>query len=272
MGSARGGVAFLPGRPRRERQPPMGHVEHIAEAGTSTRGKRLGWRPCLRKGCGRRYPAGHWRQRYCRKPDCLLELRRWQGAKRQRKRRATAEGRKKHAEAERERRQRKKNLASSPGVTSESSSLADPARGHAKRRSRKIFPGPICDRPGCFERPRFSPRAPARYCGDECRQAMRRVQDRERKWGTRNSKAERPNRRLECQAATQKRRQGPFAASRGDSGNAFRIRLKPLGSAVRNYGPATQPTLPSMHPQDHEASTHDPQASDSSRPRAPPAC
>jgi hypothetical protein len=271
MRSARGGVAFLPGRPQRERQPPMGRVEHTTEVGVSTRGRRLGWRTCLRKGCGRRYQAGHWRQRYCREPDCLLELQRWQGAKRQRKRRATAEGRKKHAQAERERRQRKKNPASSPGATSESASLADPARGHAKRQARKIFSGPICDRPGCFEPPRFSPRAPARYCGDECRQAMRCVQDRERKWRTRNSKAEHPKRRLECQAAPQKRRQSRFTSSRGDSGNACPIRSKPLGSAVRNYGPATQPTLPSPHPQDHEAPNHDPQASAPSRPRAPPA-
>jgi hypothetical protein len=249
----------------------MGHVEHIAEAGTSTRGRRLGWRTCLRKGCGRRYQAGHWKQRYCREPDCLLELRRWQAAKRQRKRRATTEGRKKHAQAERERRQRKKSLASSPGVTSESASLAAPARGHAKKRARKIFSGPICDRPGCFEPPRSSPRAPSRYCGDECREAMRRVQDRERKWRTRNSKAGRPKRRLECQAASQKRRQGPFS-SRGDSGNACRIRPKPLGSAVRNYGPATQATLTSSRPQDHEAPNHDQKASAPSRPRAPPAC
>jgi hypothetical protein len=247
----------------------MGHVEHTTEAGVSTRGRRLGWRTCLRKRCGRRYRARHWRQRYCREPDCLLELRRWQAAKRQRKRRATAEGRKKHAEAERERRQRKKRLASSSRVTSESASLAEPARGHAKRCVKKNSCGPICDRPGCFEPPRSSPRAAARYCGDECRQAMRRAQDRERKWRTRNRKAERPKRRWEGQAAPGRRRKDPSISSRGDSGNACRIRSKPLDPAVRNYGPATPSTLPSPHPQ--EAWNDDPKTNIGSRPRPPPA-
>jgi hypothetical protein len=111
--------------------PPMGHVEHTTVAGASARGKRLGWRTCLRKGCGRRYQAGHWRQRYCREPDCLRQLRRWQAAKRQRKRRATAEGRQNHARAERERRRRKETHPSSPSVR-------DTARGHAIK---KFLPG-----------------------------------------------------------------------------------------------------------------------------------
>ena len=131
--SARGGVAILPGRPQREQQPPMGHVEHTTVAGTSTRGRRLGWRTCLRKGCGRRYQAQHWRQRYCRKPDCLRELRRWQAAKRQRKRRATAEGRERHAREERERRRRNKSQPTSPSL-----SIRDGARGHAIK---KFLPG-----------------------------------------------------------------------------------------------------------------------------------
>ena len=111
----------------------MGHVEHTSGAGTSTRGRRLGWRTCLRKGCGRRYQAQHWRQRYCRKPDCLRELRRWQAAKRQRKRRATAEGRERHAREERERRRRNKSQPTSPSL-----SVRDGARGHAIK---KFLPG-----------------------------------------------------------------------------------------------------------------------------------
>ena len=111
----------------------MGRIEHTTEAGVSTRGRRLGWRTCLRKGCGRRYQASHWRQRYCRKPDCLRELRRWQATRRQRKRRATAKGREKHAQAERERRRRKKSQATSP-----SPSVRGDARGHAIK---KFLPG-----------------------------------------------------------------------------------------------------------------------------------
>jgi len=104
----------------------MGHLKHTTEGHGSTRGRCLGWRVCLRKGCGRRYQARHWRQRYCHQPECMRELRRWQAAKRQRRRRATAEGRRIHAQAERERRLRKKCR---PTVPSEA--VGDGARGHA---------------------------------------------------------------------------------------------------------------------------------------------
>ena len=109
----------------------MGHTKHTTGTRVSTTGRRLGWRSCLRKECGRRYLARHWKQRYCREPDCLREVRRWQATKRQRKRRATAEGREKHAQAERER--RKKTQA-----TPSSSSTKGLGRGHAIK---KCLPG-----------------------------------------------------------------------------------------------------------------------------------
>src|SRR6185437_11170426 len=46
----------------------------------------------------------------------------------------------------------------------------------------KLFSPPVCDRPGCHETPVKSGRNQARYCGPACRQAVRRVRDRERKW------------------------------------------------------------------------------------------
>jgi len=243
--------------------PPMGRIEHTTEAGVSTRGRRLGWRTCLRKGCGRRYQASHWRQRYCRKPDCLRELRRWQATRRQRKRRATAKGREKHAQAERERRRRKKSQATSP-----SPSVRGEARGHAIK---KIPGGPICDRPGCFEPPRTSIRAPASYCGDACRQAMRRVRDRERKWKSRKTKAGRLKRRLEYQEARAKRRQRPTIRSR-DQKDWRQVASRDGGQhAVGVYRHAAKTTLTSPHPRDHETPNYDPQASAPSRPRAPPA-
>jgi hypothetical protein len=242
----------------------VGHVEHTTVAGTSTRGRRLGWRTCLRKGCGRRYQAGHWRQRYCRKPDCQRELRRWQAARRQRQRRATAEGREQHARAERERRRRKeesKDVRGDPGL-----------RRCAWSRHKKISGGPTCDRPGCFESPRPSIRTPARYCGNECRRAMRRVRDRERKWKSRKTKAGRWKRRLEYQALRAKRRQRalPGNEDREDSRPAAAREGRPR--AVGVYRHASKSPLTSPHPQDHETPNHDPQANPPSRPRAPPAC
>jgi hypothetical protein len=242
----------------------MGHMEHTTEVSASTRGRRLGWRTCLRKGCGRRYQARHWRQRYCRKPDCLCELRRWQTAKRQRKRRATAEGRQKHAQAERERRRRKKSQATSPSTL-----VRDGARGHAIKK----FPaGPICDRPGCFEPRRASIRAPAKYCGNECCQAMRRVQNRERKWKSRKTKDDCLKHRWEYQEARAKRRQHLTTGSGDQQGWRQAAASNGGQQAVRVYRHVAKTALTSPHPQDHETPNHDPQTSAPSRPRAPPAC
>ena len=46
-----------------------------------------------------------------------------------------------------------------------------------------------------------SPRNPARYCGPACRQAVRNVQDRERKWLSRGTSDGRKKRAIEYQAA-----------------------------------------------------------------------
>jgi len=79
----------------------------------------------------------------------------------------------KHAEAERVRRRR---VTSSPQAPKLAEIAA--ARGHAA----KIFsPTPMCDRPGCHEPVEKSGRNQARYCCEACREAVRRVVDRERK-------------------------------------------------------------------------------------------
>lgn len=68
-------------------------------------------------------------------------------------------------------------------------------------RGRKFFSTPLCDRPGCHEHPACSPRNPARYCGPACRQAVRNVLDRERKWLSRGTLDGRKKRAIEYQAA-----------------------------------------------------------------------
>ena len=75
-------------------------------------------------------------------------------------------------------------------------------------RSRKIFSLPICDRPGCYEAPVVSPRNPARYCCPACRQAVRNVLDRERKWLARDTLDGRMKRAIEYQAARRQRSSG----------------------------------------------------------------
>ena len=59
----------------------------------------------------------------------------------------------------------------------------------------------MCDRPGCHEPVPKSGRSQARYCCSACRQAVRRVVDRERKWQFRGTFRCRRAREQEYQAA-----------------------------------------------------------------------
>ena len=72
-------------------------------------------------------------------------------------------------------------------------------------RSKNFFPLPLCDRPGCYEPPVISPRNPARFCCAACRQAVRNVLDRERKWLSRGTSDGRKKRAIEYQAARRNR-------------------------------------------------------------------
>lgn len=137
--------------------------------------QRFGSRTCLRKGCERVFQAVRWNQRYCREPNCLRQVHRWQATKRQRAHRRSPANRKRHAEAERNRRRQSNSRSAS--VSSPMTADNDSAWSRSKANSRDF-----CDRPGCYEPLPSSTRAPARYCDRNCRQAVRRVVDRERKW------------------------------------------------------------------------------------------
>jgi hypothetical protein len=177
-------------------KPPMGahHVKSKPHCPARARRPRL--RLCLRKGCGRKYQPVRWNQRYCQEPECRRRVRRWQAARRQAKHRQDEFAKARHAEAQHVRRQRIKSASQggqNPEVTS--------ARGHAPEVSCSL----LCDRPGCYELPVTSIRNPARYCCPACRQAVRNIQDRERKWRFRGTLEGRTRRAYEYQAARQQR-------------------------------------------------------------------
>jgi len=244
----------------------MGRAHLTTGKGGWTSRGRLGWRNCLRKECGRRFQARKYNQRYCGDPECLRKVRRWQEAKRQQKCRSKPEGRQRHAEAERRRRKQRASQSPKP-PESQSAAKGTPVESCAWSRSRK-HPEIFCNRPGCYESPRDSPRAPASYCGDDCRVAMRQARDRERKWLRRNTEAGRFKRRLEYEAARGKRREGRIAA--GESG--ARQSSTPSASiapAVLFYRHSDEPALDLSVPA--EVTSHDPQTNPGSRPRAPPA-
>jgi hypothetical protein len=238
----------------------VGHGHLTTGKGVSASGGRLGWRSCLRKGCGRKFQARRYNQRYCREPECLAEVRRWQGAKRQQKCRSQPGARQRHAEAERQRRKQRAAEARKPSANSG-------AWSHSRR-----HPEIFCDRPGCYEPPRDSPRAPASYCGDDCRAAMRQARDRQRKWLRRKTVAGRFKRRLEYQAARAKSRQDRVVSGghvpRRSAVPPDTKAGQPLGSVLfyrRDGDGAVDSRAPT------EVIAHDPQRTPDSRPRPPPA-
>jgi hypothetical protein len=164
----------------------LGHLQHNLPCPGSTSRSRLRPRVCLRQGCGQLYQPSRWNQRYCQDPECLRLVRRWQAAKRQQQRRACPDVRQAHAAAERQRRARRREVSRQVGKPVSPSAAEDGLPDRAWSRSKK-YSAPFCDRPGCYEAVRPSCRCRARYCGDDCRQALRRVRDRERKWLSRNA-------------------------------------------------------------------------------------
>ena len=154
-------------------------------------------RICLRQGCGQKYQPQRWNQRYCQDAECLRLVRRWQAARRQAKRRQQQEAKAKHAQAERARRQRSSSLPQTPKTTE-----VAPARGHA---AKILSSTPVCARPGCHEPPVKRGRNQACYCCPTCRQAVRRVLDRERKWQWRGTFRGRRAREQEYRAARARR-------------------------------------------------------------------
>lgn len=172
-----------------------GHDKPNRRRRTSARRPRP--RLCLRKGCGRQYQPRRWNQRYCQDAECLRLVRRWLAARRQAKRRQDDAAKTEHAEKQRARRRR----VPSPPQALKVPELAA-ARGHA---AKTLLPTSLCNRPGCHEPPLKSGRHQACYCCPTCRQALRRVLDRERKWRLRGTFQGRRARDREYQAARARR-------------------------------------------------------------------
>lgn len=69
----------------------------------------------------------------------------------------------------------------------------------------KFFAQPLCARPGCYEAAPKRGCHQAHYCGADCRQAVGRVRERERKWRCRGTFRGRRQRAQEYQAAAARR-------------------------------------------------------------------
>jgi hypothetical protein len=243
----------------------MGQEQDISSATSSQKGIRFPPRVCLRYGCGCIFQPGHWNQRYCREPECQQALRRWQAKKRQRDHRRNPENRRKHAETERQRRKRRREERRSwGGEPSPSPNPSHDAASRAWSRS-ETTPENFCDRPGCYKPIRPSCRAPAYYCSDECRQALHRVVDRERKYKWRRQQAaakKRDDRKVQKQR--DRRQTACSMAANSALGSGVNDRL-----SVRGYRSPWEATVSSGETR-QEVPKDDRETSAGCRPRAPP--
>ena len=142
------------------------------------RRQRLRWprsRACLLKRCKKRFRPTDPMVRYCSE-ECREKARRWSQWKSRQRWRRSENGRKKRREQSVRRRERLR-------LTGRARSRPKVERvGHHKVRRRKFF-GNTCDRPGCYERFERTRRSPLqRFCSHECRRALERVLERERRW------------------------------------------------------------------------------------------
>jgi hypothetical protein len=184
-------------------------------------------------------------------------------------RRQRPEVREHRAAAARETRDRKSRLKTEPPAPIEPVMPAEmPDPPGAWSRSRKI-PGPICDRVGCYESPRPACRCPARYCSHECRDAMQRVRDRERKWLWRNTFAGQIKCRLQAQ-----RRQAAQRAASADRASADIDATPTTGSdVVLPYRSPPEVSVPlGDRKEDISHDVQNPETTFASQSRPPPAC
>lgn len=173
-------------------------------------------RQCLLKGCERWFLPRHFQDCYC-SPNCRIAARRWRRWHAARRYRATANGKQRRREQAQRHRERKRlrsafNEPASPTPEVEPAALTIAADVlplidsptavnslHVGQRPAEIpenFQLWPCSRPGCYVLFSLSPRSPQRsFCSCSCRQALRRVRQREARLRVRRRHG-RPRRRL----------------------------------------------------------------------------
>jgi hypothetical protein len=165
----------------------LGPHQRCHKTGASQRASQPRQRHCLLKGCEKPFQPTHPQARYC-SPECRAKARLWRRRRASEQYRQTANGRVKRQAQNREYRSRRaerlraaadqKSAPTTPDTASEWE--VQPREGQRPATESGFF---CCDRPGCeehFARPH--PNSPRRFCSPSCRQALRRVIERERRW------------------------------------------------------------------------------------------
>ncbi len=128
-------------------------------------------RRCLLKGCEQRFRPDHPGVRYCG-AGCRAAAREWSEWRAQQRYRQSEKGRERRREQCRRRRARQRKHGES----------SEPQASEGHHPPRKLEGNP-CDRPGCYEGFIPTARSPLqRFCSADCRQALRRVIEREQYW------------------------------------------------------------------------------------------
>ena len=154
----------------------MAHNQHLCQrpARQVPDPRRPRSRRCLLKGCERDFIPDDPLSRYCDKA-CSAEARRWSQREANRRYRASEGGRRRRREQACRYRQRQRERRACAEIAAEAA-----REGYQKARAEKKS---CCQRPGCYEQFSPTPRSPLRkFCCWLCRQALRRVLIRERRW------------------------------------------------------------------------------------------
>lgn len=141
-------------------------------------------RRCLLKGCEREFEPRRVQARYCSEAcrSAACRWRRWRAARRWRK---TAQGQACRREQSCRHRKRISERRQAEPLAA-GSAIEEPGVG---QRPAPAGEKTCCHRPGCYVLYIVSRRSPSqRYCSGPCRQALRRVVQRERRWGRRRKR------------------------------------------------------------------------------------
>jgi hypothetical protein len=171
---------------------PCGPTQEAADSAPRFRCRR-----CLLKGCERSYRPTYPQSRYC-SDACQQAAQRWRRRQASLTWRASVQGKARRREQSQRYRRRIPLvvLPESPVPQVE----AEPPRAAREGQRPATIPADcsiqMCQRPGCYELFVVSPaRSPQRYCCGLCRQALRRVLDREERYRCRRRGGFRPPRR-----------------------------------------------------------------------------
>jgi len=160
---------------------PLGPLDHNSRShpGQGCCGPRR--RRCLLKGCEQLFQPQRPQTRYCSQ-ECREAARRWRRWRAGQTWRKTESGRECRRQQSCRYRERVRQRQEAQQAAAKEA-LNEPREGQRPADAEKKSP---CSRPGCYELFVPSPRSPGqRFCSCLCRNALRRVLQREARWGKR---------------------------------------------------------------------------------------